>query len=49
MQSLGGYFPHSSKLGARLIWSFPTTGSLASHLNVCLNQRPVDLDEDHKS
>jgi alkylation response protein AidB-like acyl-CoA dehydrogenase/acyl carrier protein len=49
IQDLGSWFPDSLQLDAHLIWNFPTIGSLASHLDVRLNQRPVDPDEDHKS
>jgi alkylation response protein AidB-like acyl-CoA dehydrogenase/acyl carrier protein len=49
LQDLGSWFPDSLQLDAHLIWNFPTIGSLASHLDVRLNQRLVDPDVDHKS
>jgi alkylation response protein AidB-like acyl-CoA dehydrogenase/acyl carrier protein len=49
IQDLGSWFPDSLQLDAHLIWNFPTIGSLASHLDVRLNQRLVDPDVDHKS
>jgi alkylation response protein AidB-like acyl-CoA dehydrogenase/acyl carrier protein len=49
IQDLGSWFPDSLQLDAHLIWNFPTIGSLASHLDVRLNQRLVDQDGDPKS
>jgi acyl carrier protein len=46
MQDLGSWFPHSLQLDAKLVEHFPTLGSLASHLDVRINQHLVDRDED---
>jgi hypothetical protein len=48
MRDLGTWFPHSLQLDAKLVEHFPTLGSLASHLDVRINQHLVDLDEDEK-
>jgi acyl carrier protein len=46
IQDLNTWFSHSLQLDATLIGHFPTLGSLASHLDVKLNQQLVDLDQD---
>jgi hypothetical protein len=46
MRDLGTWFPHSLQLDAKLVEHFPTLGSLASHLDVRINQHLVDRDDD---